>query len=98
LLNGSSGIAVGMTSNIPPHHLGSTLTATINLINNSDSVSIQNLQGQLDIKNQQIIANDFRKEQGEDIISKQLIEEKNNILLEEKRKIEENILQLKKEN
>ncbi|WNE40287.1 MAG: DNA gyrase subunit B [Mycoplasmataceae bacterium] len=96
LLNGSSGIAVGMTSNIPPHHLGSTLTATINLINNSDSVSIQKLQEEIDIKNQQIIDNDFKKEQEESVVSKQLIEEQNNILVDEKRRIEENILELKK--
>ncbi|MCE8162915.1 MAG: hypothetical protein I3273_00860 [Candidatus Moeniiplasma glomeromycotorum] len=48
LLNGSSGIAVGMTSNIPPHHLGGTLTATVNLIRNQASISaIQSLQTEL---------------------------------------------------
>src|SRR4051794_22883797 len=47
LLNGSIGIAVGMTTNIPPHHLGETLTATINLIGNSDLTTIQKLQEEL---------------------------------------------------
>ncbi|KLL02076.1 MAG: DNA gyrase subunit B [Mycoplasmataceae bacterium RC_NB112A] len=48
LLNGSSGIAVGMTSNIPPHHLGETLDATINLIRSQDSINIiQILQAEL---------------------------------------------------
>src|SRR5512142_881944 len=32
LVNGSSGIAVGMATNIPPHNLGEVLTATILLI------------------------------------------------------------------
>jgi DNA gyrase subunit A len=32
LINGSSGIAVGMATNIPPHHLGEIVTATIALI------------------------------------------------------------------
>jgi len=36
LLNGSSGIAVGMSTNIPPHNLSETLNATIALINNSN--------------------------------------------------------------
>ena len=36
LLNGSSGIAVGMATNIPPHHLGELIDATIALIHNPD--------------------------------------------------------------
>ncbi|HXQ95915.1 MAG TPA: DNA gyrase subunit A [Candidatus Acidoferrales bacterium] len=32
LVNGSSGIAVGMATNIPPHHLGEIVSATIALI------------------------------------------------------------------
>ena len=34
LVNGSTGIAVGMATNIPPHHLGEIVDATIALINN----------------------------------------------------------------
>jgi hypothetical protein len=47
LLNGSIGIGVGMTTSIPPHHLGETLTATINLINNPDLIPIKKLQEEL---------------------------------------------------
>ncbi|MEO1294429.1 MAG: DNA gyrase subunit A [Cyanobacteria bacterium J06636_16] len=36
LLNGSSGIAVGMATNIPPHHLGELLDGVIALINNPE--------------------------------------------------------------
>src|SRR6056297_592951 len=32
LLNGSSGIAVGMSTNIPPHNLGELIDATVHLI------------------------------------------------------------------
>ena len=35
LINGSSGIAVGMATNIPPHNLTEVINASINLINNS---------------------------------------------------------------
>ncbi|HEY3445597.1 MAG TPA: DNA gyrase subunit A [Myxococcales bacterium] len=34
LVNGSSGIAVGMATNIPPHNMGETIDATIHLIEN----------------------------------------------------------------
>ena len=34
LVNGSTGIAVGMATNIPPHHLGEIVDATIALIDN----------------------------------------------------------------
>ncbi|MFC7077171.1 DNA gyrase subunit A [Haloarcula halophila] len=37
LLNGSSGIAVGMSTNIPPHNLGELVDATIHLIENPDA-------------------------------------------------------------
>jgi DNA gyrase subunit A len=36
LINGSSGIAVGMATNIPPHNLGEVVSATIALIDNPD--------------------------------------------------------------
>ncbi len=36
LVNGSSGIAVGMATNIPPHNLGEVLDATIALIDDPD--------------------------------------------------------------
>ena len=37
LVNGSSGIAVGMATNIPPHNLGEVVDATIALIRSPDS-------------------------------------------------------------
>ena len=39
LINGSSGIAVGMATNIPPHHLGEIADATIALIDDPDLTS-----------------------------------------------------------
>src|SRR5439155_18798072 len=36
LINGSSGIAVGMATNIPPHHLGEVVDATVALIDDPD--------------------------------------------------------------
>ena len=36
LVNGSSGIAVGMATNIPPHNLGETIDATVALIRTPD--------------------------------------------------------------
>src|SRR3954471_4394925 len=39
LINGSSGIAVGMATNIPPHHLGEIVDATIALIDDPDLTS-----------------------------------------------------------
>src|SRR6187200_1739544 len=39
LINGSAGIAVGMATNIPPHHLGEVADATIALIDNPDLTS-----------------------------------------------------------
>ena len=37
LVNGSSGIAVGMATNIPPHNLGEVIDGTVMLIDNPDS-------------------------------------------------------------
>lgn len=37
LVNGSSGIAVGMSTNIPPHNLGEIIDATTHLIDNPDA-------------------------------------------------------------
>ncbi|WP_318570068.1 DNA gyrase subunit A [Salinigranum marinum] len=37
LVNGSSGIAVGMSTNIPPHNLGEVIDATVELIHEPDS-------------------------------------------------------------
>ncbi|ROS05138.1 DNA gyrase subunit A [Sinobacterium caligoides] len=36
LVNGASGIAVGMATNIPPHNLGEVISGCLALINNSD--------------------------------------------------------------
>ncbi len=36
LVNGSSGIAVGMSTNIPPHNLGETIDATCMMLDNPD--------------------------------------------------------------
>src|SRR4051794_19615301 len=37
LVNGSSGIAVGMATNMPPHHLGETIDAVLALIDDPDA-------------------------------------------------------------
>src|SRR5450830_1771527 len=37
LVNGSSGIAVGMATNIPPHNLGEVIDATVMMIDNPDA-------------------------------------------------------------
>jgi DNA gyrase subunit A len=37
LVNGSSGIAVGMSTNVPPHNLGEVIDATIELIENPEA-------------------------------------------------------------
>jgi DNA gyrase subunit A len=39
LVNGSSGIAVGMATNIPPHHLGEIVDATIAMIDDPELTS-----------------------------------------------------------
>src|SRR5947208_9837505 len=36
LVNGSSGIAVGMATNIPPHHLGETIDAIVAMIDDAE--------------------------------------------------------------
>ncbi len=41
LVNGSSGIAVGMATNIPPHNLGEVVRACIHLIENPDATTAQ---------------------------------------------------------
>lgn len=46
LLNGSSGIAVGMATNIPPHNLGEVIDGTITLINNPEA-SIEELMSHI---------------------------------------------------
>lgn len=42
LVNGSTGIAVGMATNIPPHNLGEVVDATIHLIDNPEA-TVQDL-------------------------------------------------------
>ena len=37
LVNGSSGIAVGMATNMPPHHLGETIDAVVQLVDKPDA-------------------------------------------------------------
>lgn len=37
LVNGTTGIAVGMATNIPPHNLGETIDASMELIDNTDA-------------------------------------------------------------
>lgn len=44
LINGSGGIAVGMTTNIPPHNLGEVISGLIHLIDNPQ-VTIDELMG-----------------------------------------------------
>ena len=41
LVNGGSGIAVGMATNIPPHNLAEVCTALIKLLDNPDLTSVQ---------------------------------------------------------
>ena len=41
LINGATGIAVGMATNVPPHHLGEVCTALIKLLDNPDLSSVQ---------------------------------------------------------
>lgn len=41
LVNGSSGIAVGMATNIPPHNLGEVIDGTIALIDNDELTSLE---------------------------------------------------------
>ncbi len=46
LVNGSSGIAVGMATNIPPHNLGETINATLAMMDNP-AISIDELMEHL---------------------------------------------------
>src|SRR5690606_16124585 len=41
LVNGSSGIAVGMATNIPPHNLGEVIAACLALIDNSELTVVE---------------------------------------------------------
>jgi DNA gyrase subunit A len=41
LVNGATGIAVGMATSIPPHHLGEVATALVKLLDNPDLSSVQ---------------------------------------------------------
>jgi DNA gyrase subunit A len=41
LVNGATGIAVGMATNIPPHHLGEVCTALLKLLDNPDLTCAQ---------------------------------------------------------
>jgi DNA gyrase subunit A len=41
LVNGATGIAVGMATNVPPHHLGEVCTALLKLIDNDELTSVQ---------------------------------------------------------
>src|ERR687892_2049012 len=50
LVNGSSGIAVGMATNIPPHNLGEVVDATIELLSEPDSAADQTKTLQIAMK------------------------------------------------
>jgi DNA gyrase subunit A len=41
LVNGATGIAVGMATNVPPHHLGEVCTALVKLLDNPDLTTAQ---------------------------------------------------------
>jgi DNA gyrase subunit A len=41
LINGATGIAVGMATNVPPHNLGEVCTALVKLLDNPDLSSVQ---------------------------------------------------------
>lgn len=43
LINGSTGIAVGMATNIPPHNLGEVVDGLLHYIDNRDSCKLQDL-------------------------------------------------------
>jgi DNA gyrase subunit A len=46
LINGSSGIAVGMATNMPPHNIGEVIDATISVIDGEDeTIVISKIQG-----------------------------------------------------
>jgi DNA gyrase subunit A len=41
LVNGATGIAVGMATNVPPHNLGEVCTALVKLLDNQDLTAVQ---------------------------------------------------------
>src|SRR4029434_6986989 len=41
LINGATGIAVGMATNVPPHNLNEVCTALVKLLDNSELSSLQ---------------------------------------------------------
>ncbi|MGO8056255.1 DNA gyrase subunit A, partial [Rhizobium leguminosarum] len=41
LVNGATGIAVGMATNIPPHNLGEVCTALVKLLDNEELTTAQ---------------------------------------------------------
>jgi DNA gyrase subunit A len=41
LINGATGIAVGMATNVPPHNLGEVCTALLKLLDNNELTSVQ---------------------------------------------------------
>jgi DNA gyrase subunit A len=47
LVNGSSGIAVGMSTNVPPHNLGEVVDATVELIENPEA-TIEDLMAHIE--------------------------------------------------
>src|SRR5699024_11447430 len=47
LVNGSSGIAVGMATNIPPHQLGETIDAELAVSNDSDITTEELMENQI---------------------------------------------------
>jgi DNA gyrase subunit A len=57
LVNGSSGIAVGMSTNVPPHNLSEVVEATIHLIDNPDC-------GVLDLLDTRALDDDGNRRQG----------------------------------
>ncbi|MBP7928086.1 DNA gyrase subunit A [Patescibacteria group bacterium] len=63
LLNGSAGIAVGMATNIPPHHLGELIDALIHMIDNADVMGRNVKEIEVDVINQvhklKVIETDF---------------------------------------
>jgi DNA gyrase subunit A len=76
LVNGSSGVAVGMSTNIPPHNLGEIIDGTIMLIDNND-ITIEELNNyikapdfptQATIINQKDILTMYEKGKGQIIL------------------------------
>ncbi|MFA5776421.1 MAG: DNA gyrase subunit A [Patescibacteria group bacterium] len=47
LLNGSSGIAVGMATNIPPHNIGEVLAGLLYMIDSPDAIGKENKETQI---------------------------------------------------